>query len=191
MVNKEEFNALGIAEQVEYINNGLESESVTKVCATIGIDRATVRKRFKSKGYELIDNKYIATENTPTTTTTEPTENTSAKPIKKATKKATEQTQDNKQIKVLENRIGSLEKELESIKAIINTITTSTTENTTTVTTNTTTKIKRFKGSDSSRSYRINNKVLEQWKVFCKAHSEHKVGDLVANALVEYMNKFN
>ena len=118
-MNKDEFNALRILEQVEYINKGLESESVTKVCARIGIDRATVRKRFKSKGYELIDNKYIATENTPNTTTTKPTENTPNKPIKKTTKKATEQTQDNKNIKVLESKIESLEKQIENINNIL------------------------------------------------------------------------
>lgn len=184
-MNKEEFNALEILEQVEYINKGLELESVTKVCASIGIDRATVRKRFKRKGYELIDNKYIPTENRPTTTNT--IENTTDKPIKKANKKATEQTQDNKQIKVLENRIGSLEKELESIKAILTTITTSTT---TTVNTNTTKAIKKYEGDGVSRSYRVNEEVQKQWKVFCKSHSEHRVSDLISNALEEYMNSF-
>lgn len=187
-MNKDEFNALRILEQVEYINKGLESESVTKVCARIGIDRATVRKRFKSKGYELIDNKYIATENTPNTTTTKPTENTPNKPIKKTTKKATEQTQDNKNIKVLESKIESLEKQIENINNILNTITT---KNTNSTITKDTIKIKKYKGVEGVRSYRVNAKVLEQWKVFCKAHSEHKVGDLVANALTEYMNKFN
>lgn len=184
-MNKDEFNALRILEQVEYINKGLESESVTKVCARIGIDRATVRKRFERNGYKLEGGKYIATENTPNTTTTKPTENTPNKPIKKTTKKATEQTQDNKNIKVLESKIESLEKQIENINNILNTI------NTKNTITKDTIKIKKYKGVEGVRSYRVNAKVLEQWKVFCKAHSEYKVGDLVANALTEYMNKFN
>ena len=60
-MNKDEFNKLEIEQQVEYIHKGLEVESLTKVCASIGIGRSTVSKRFKNKGYELIDNKYIKT----------------------------------------------------------------------------------------------------------------------------------
>lgn len=172
-MNKDQFNALEILEQVEYINKGLESESVTKVCASIGIDRATVRKRFSRIGYKLEGGKYIPTESTPTSTT-------------KVTKKATEQTQENKQMKALESKIESLEKQIESINNILDTITTETTNNGT----KNNIKIKKYKGVEGVRSYRVNAKVLEQWKVFCKAHSEHKVGDLLANAMVEYMNKY-
>lgn len=74
-------------DQVDYINKGLESESVTKVCASVGIDRATVRKRFKSKGYELINNKYI-----PTGTTTDTTVNT--KELTTTNKKTTKKKRD-------------------------------------------------------------------------------------------------
>lgn len=185
-MNKDQFNALEILEQVEYINKGLESESVTKVCASIGIDRATVRKRFARNGYELVDNKYIPTESTPITTTKKTTVATKNTRTAKVTKKATEQTQENKQMKALESKIESLEKQIESINNILDTITTETTNNGT----KNTIKIKKYKGVEGVRSYRVNAKVLEQWKVFCKAHSEHKVGDLLANAMVEFMNKY-
>ena len=115
--------------------------------------------------------------------TTVATTNTSTA---KVTKKATEQTQENKQIKALESKIESLEKQIESINNILDTITTETTNNGT----KNNIKIRKYKGVEGVRSYRVNAKVLEQWKVFCKAHSEHKVGDLLANAMVEYMNKF-
>ena len=176
-MNREEFNKLGILDQIDYINKGLESTSLTKVCASIGIDRATVRKRFGRNGYKLEGGKYIAIENIPATTKTS---------TAKVTKKATEQTQENKQIKALESKIESLEKQIESINNILDTITTETTNNGT----KNNIKIRKYKGVEGVRSYRVNAKVLEQWKVFCKAHSEHKVGDLLANAMVEYMNKF-
>ena len=48
-----------ILDQVNYINKGLQSEILTKVCESIGIDRITVRKRFKNKGDELADKEYI------------------------------------------------------------------------------------------------------------------------------------
>ena len=186
-MNKEQFNALEILEQVEYINKGLESESVTKVCASIGIDRATVRKRFARNGYELVDNKYIPTESTPITTTKKTTVATKNTSTSKVTKKATEQTQENEQIKVLESKIKSLEKELESIKSILTTITTSTTN---TVNTNNTKAIKKYEGDGVARSYRVNEEVQKQWKVFCKSHSEYRVSDLISNALEEYMDSF-
>lgn len=182
-MNKEQFNALEILEQVEYINKGLESESVTKVCANIGIDRSTVRKRFETNGYKLEGGKYIPIGSTPTTTT----KKTTVTSTSKVTKKATEQTQENKQIKVLESKIESLEKQIENINNILTTITT---ENTNNIKANDTIKIKKYKGEEGVRSYRVNAKVLEQWKVFCKARSEYKVGDLLANAMVDYMNKF-
>ena len=61
-MDKQQFNNLGITEQIQYINKQLQSNSLTTVCATIGIDRATIRKRFKGKGYTLVDNQYIATD---------------------------------------------------------------------------------------------------------------------------------
>ncbi|WP_154665262.1 hypothetical protein [Romboutsia timonensis] len=54
-MNKEHFNNLEMLEQIEYINSQLEFNRLTKVCTSIGIDRATARKRFKSFGYEIID----------------------------------------------------------------------------------------------------------------------------------------
>ena len=186
-MNKDQFNALEILEQVEYINNGLESESVTKVCANIGIDRSTVRKRFEKNGYKLEGGKYIPIESTPTNATKKTTVATKNTSNTKVTKKATEQIQENKQIKVLESKIESLEKQIESINNILTTITT---ENTNNINANDTIKIKKYKGVEGVRSYRVNAKVLEQWKAFCKARSEHKVGDLLANAMVDYMNKF-
>ena len=172
-MNKEEFNKLGILDQVDYINKGLESESVTKVCASIGIDRATVRKRFKSKGYVLIDNKYIPIDKTIDTTVNTDTV--------KEELKTTEKKQDTSNAKVLEKKIKILEQEIQCIKEVLNTITTTNTMELS--------EVKKYEGAEVVRSYRINEEVQKEWKVFCKAHSEYKVGDLLANAMVSYMNK--
>ena len=51
-MNKLEFNQLELHQQVQYINDQLVlGSSITKVCDAIGIDRSTVRKRFKKGGY--------------------------------------------------------------------------------------------------------------------------------------------
>ena len=51
-------------EQIEYINSQLDKDSLTKVCKTIGVNRSTISKRFKSKCYKLIDNRYINVDDT-------------------------------------------------------------------------------------------------------------------------------
>lgn len=186
-MNKEKFNTLTIEDQVEYINTQLALVSLNRIATTIGISESTIRDRFKSKGYTRQGKSFIKLS------TTEPAkDNIKTNKLKKNTTttsntKAQEQKQSNKNIKVLENRIDSLEKELETIKAILNTITTNTT---TTVNTSNTKTIKTYEGDGVSRSYRINEEIQKQWKVFCKSHSEHRVSDLISNALEEYMNSF-
>ncbi len=186
-MNKEEFNALEIKNQVEYINTQLALLSLNRIAMAIGISESTIRDRFKSNGYKRQGKSFIKLG------TTEPTkENIKPKTTKKSTTttsntKAIEQIQSNKSMKVLEKKVESLEKELESIKAILNTITTNTII---TVNTNSTKTIKKYEGDGVARSYRVNEEVQKQWKVFCKSHSEHRVSDLISNALEEYMNSF-
>lgn len=170
-MNKDEFNALDILEQVEYINKGLELESVTKVCQAIGIDRATVRKRFKSKGFELVENRYINTGNTKTAENTKNTTNTKAQ---------SKSNRDN-DIKVLEAKINSLEKQIQNIMQIINTNNTIDT-----------TELKKYKGTTVSRNYRINEEVQKEFKLLCNkftAGTEYTVTDIISLALEEFINK--
>ena len=186
-MNKEEFNALTIEEQVEYINAQLALVSLNRIGNTLGISESTIRDRFKREGYKRQGKSFMKLG------TTEPTkENIKPRAPKKNTTttsntKAQEHTQNNKSMKVLEKKVESLEKELESIKAILNTITTSATN---TVNTNNTKAIKKYEGDGVARSYRVNEEVQKQWKVFCKSHSEYRVSDLISNALEEYMNSF-
>lgn len=77
-MNKEQFNNLNILEQIEYINSQLDKDSLTKVCKTIGVNRSTISKRFKSKGYELIDNRYINVDDTKDIVNTKNATNTKA-----------------------------------------------------------------------------------------------------------------
>ena len=51
--------------------------------------------------------------------------------------------------------------------------------------------VKIFEGDEVVRSFRINNDIQRKWKLFCRANPEHRVSDLINNALDEYMNNFN
>ena len=77
-MNKEHFNQLDIEQQRIYINSFLsDCISLTKACEKIGIERATVRKRFKSKGIIFYKNanRYIY-DNSSKSDTTKTTETT-------------------------------------------------------------------------------------------------------------------
>ena len=177
-MNKEAFDKLEIQQQVEYINGKLELNSLTKVCQNIGIDRSTVRKRFKSKGWELVDNRYINTGNTITTVNTKDTTNT--KTQKKSNKSS--------DIKVLEDKINSLEAQ---IKGIVDTI--STLNATTTVDTIDTTEIKKYEGDTVSRSYRVNEEIQKEFKILCRrltADTDITVTDVINTALKEFIDKY-
>lgn len=51
-MNKEQFNALEVLKQIDYVNNLLKNNnSVTAVCKEIGVGRTTIRDRFKKVGY--------------------------------------------------------------------------------------------------------------------------------------------
>lgn len=172
-MNKEEFNQLDIEEQRIFINSFLnEGISLTKACENIGIDRATVRKRFKSKNilFNKEQNKYLY----------DTTEN-KLKPIKKAEKK------DNNldSIKLLEEKIKALESQIEATNKRIDSLeTTKTTVNTTTDTT-----INTYEGNEVIRSFRVNEGVQQRFKNYCKANSEYKVSDILSTILDDYLRK--
>jgi len=126
-MNKEEFNKLLIVDQMIHINSLLTTMSLTKACESIGIDRGTVRKRFKSLeiSFNKELNKYVfdvpyekykkedTTENTVTTTAT-----TELK------KKLPKKTSNLEGTKTLEAKINSLEEQIKDIYSLINTMNT-------------------------------------------------------------------
>lgn len=198
-MNKEEFNQLGIIEQMTYINDLLKTMSLTKACDSIGIDRATVRKRFKSKEisfnkelnqyvFDVPYEKYDVKPNTEpldaitTTYTTITTENR-PKPIKRAERKDTNLDS----IKLLEKKIKTLESQLEAtnkrIDDIVTTKTTITTEETPKDST-----IRKYDGEEVVRSFRVNEDVQKRFKAYCKSQPEHKVSDILSTILDDFLS---
>ena len=180
-MNGEQFKALEVEKQVEYINSQLEKgDTVDNIRVVLGVGKNYIGTNFKKGGYvkDRVTGLYIKAgqENINTTNTTA---------LNKANKKVTKDNQSINNTKSLENRIESLERQIEGIMAILET--TNNTNNT--IATNEI-EIKTFKGEKVARSYKVNKEVQKQFKAFCKAHSEYEVGDILANAMLEYMNKF-
>lgn len=54
-----QFNSLNIQEQVNYINSMLSNQSLDSVCGEIGISRRTISKRFLKSNYSYINKRFI------------------------------------------------------------------------------------------------------------------------------------
>lgn len=180
-MDKLEFNQLELHQQVQYINDQLVlGSSITKVCDAIGIDRSTVRKRFKKGGYvfntdlNLYEGDILNGEG-----------------VKKIASRPSKMPPKNKpntdNTNTLEDRVKALEGQIKALEQIIynnqiNSI------NTTNVI-NTDINILEFDCNTVTRAYRMYEDVQKDFKIFCKKHSEYKVQDLISTALVEFMNK--
>lgn len=181
-MDKLEFNALSIQEQVQYINDQLSSKglSVTKVCEAIGIDRSTVRKRFTKGGYtfnkdlNLYEGDILNGEDV---------KEIAPKLIKKPqkTRTITDDMLD------LENRVRVLEKQIRVLEDKMDNqeINTGNTTNANAIEL----ELLEFDADTVTRAYRLYEDVQKEFKIFCKKHSEYKVQDLISTALVEFMNK--
>lgn len=180
-MNKEQFTALELEQQVEYVNGLLEQgDTVENIRMTLGVGKNYIGTNFKKGGYvkDKVTKLYIKVgqENINTTNTTA---------LNKANKKVIKDKQSINNTKLLENRIESLERQIKGIMAILET-----TNNTNTTVATNEIEIKTFKGEKVARSYKVNIEVQKQFKAFCKAHSEYEVGDILANAMLEFMNKY-
>lgn len=192
-MNGEQFKALEVKEQVNYINELLKKgDTVDNIRLNLGIGKNYIGNTFKVNGYikDNISKLYILdTKNTSNASNTCNTNNTIDTNYK---------YQD---IKNLESRLNSLEKEFDKLKIIVNSnaYTTNNTSNTdttiNTITTCNSKEIIKYKSSNLvSRNYKIDKEVLEQFVEFCKVNKlkyNHNVSDLITNAIVEYMDKYN
>lgn len=200
-MNKEEFNKLGVLEQVQHINNELKNnKSITSVCKELGIGRSTIRDRFKKVNYSYYKdlNKYIH-NNDVTDVLQNPTEllkcnnrcNTSDinkennKSITDVLQRDTVTDIINKSDEEIKNNLLDLVNNYDVLKDIIE------------LHRRNTSVIKQqividIEESDSKlATLRVNSKVLEQFNNFCKDNKQYKKVDLLSQAMKEFIEKYN
>ena len=200
-MNAEQFKALEVNKQVEYINELLKKgDTVDNIRLTLGVGKNYIGNTFKSNGYvrDKVTKLYIFntnttnntcnTSNTTNTINTNNTYNTSNTSNTNNTSDTCNTYNKSNDIKALESKVNSLENELNKLKKIVfnnyNTIDTNNTCNTNKI-------IKYNSNNLVSRNYKIDKDVLEQFIQFCKASKlkyNHNVSDLITNAILEYMN---
>lgn len=188
-----------------------EGMSFKNIAKELDSNIKVLQNFMRRKGYKNINGLYIkenlieiTTENTTSTTnnTITTTPKIQEEKIKEVYdgidrikakieehKELEKQRQENR-ITMLEAKTNSLETELENIKAILSS-NSSNSSNPINGNNSSRSNLKTFK-SDTlvSRSYKVNDKVQEEFKKFCRANSEYNVSDLVTNAFIEYMKNF-
>lgn len=178
-----EFKALGLEQQVKYINRLLEQgDTVDNIRMTLGVGKNYIGNNFSKGGYkkDRVTGLYIKAGTEATINT-----NTTNKKVQKVNNKALSSGNSSNGNNLLEKRVEDLEKQIKGIMAILET-----TNNTNTTIATNEIEIKTFKGEKVARSYKVNIEVQKQFKAFCKAHSEYEVGDILATAMLELMNKY-
>lgn len=165
-MDKQQFNQLEVLEQIQYINNNLDNNSLTKLCDTLGVNRSTISKRFKAKGYTFNKelNKYINEV---------PTE-----PLK-SNVRASDDTIDTNtllnMIRALEERVLQLEVHKNNTKVL-----------------QSDSNIQFYpKNNDTVKTFRIDIDIYNRFKEYCNKNSMYKQKDILSSALEQYLNKFD
>ena len=170
-MDKQTFNNMNALEQIQYINNNIGTESLTKYCDTLGINRGTISKRFKKLNY-IFDkklNQFVSVD----TTEVQPNSNQYV-------------TLD--QYKSLENRIKALED-------MYRTITTTELQQSNNSTTevqqsNNNSTIRFYKGDVVVRAYRIDEEVYRRFKAYTDDNKQYKISDIISTALENFLNDY-
>ena len=198
-----EFKKLEVSEQVQIVNDLIEhGYSVERIRKSLEIGKNYISNTFKANGYTKDKETKLfikATQGQETTkNTTKATGGTS-----KANKDLQKQEEDLKEPNTLEDKVKHLEDEIKGIMDTlelvadsiiefdlkINELATNTITNTTTATSSKL-KVKKLKGNKVTRSFKLNEQVQKDFKAFCKANSEYEVGEILATAMLEYMEKY-
>lgn len=166
-MNKEQFNQLEVLEQIQYINEMIQQKSLTKLCEEIGVNRSTITKRFKSKGfiYDKSVNLYQL--------------NDSLEPLKSNVRASEGETDTNtllNMIRALENRVQKLEQQS-------NQTTTTQQQN------NNKKEIRFYKSNDLVvRAFKIDSAIQQRFKAYCEDNSQYKVSDIISTAIENFLN---
>lgn len=183
-MDKQQFNNMEVLEQLEYINNNIGTESLTKYCDTLGINRSTITKRFKNIGYTFNKelNKYVLND------TTEVQQNNSGETTRVQQSNNRYVTID--QYKALENRIKALE---EAYKKLNTTeVQQNNNGNATEVQQNSNSDTIRFyKNEVVVRAYRIDEEVYRRFKAYTDDNKQYKISDIISTAMEDFLNKYS
>lgn len=181
-MNKDEFNLLGIVDQVKAMNEAIkEAGSVRKATEMVGISKTTIRDRFKKYGYLLQENEYVKTEAGPeaeagTITKVEQEQEKAPAPKKEKQSKEEQWKMDLGEILKFKNEIlemvntyKSQQKAQEPEKFVLRT----------------------FSTDLQVKSMKIYKEALEKMQTFLDANRNIKQQDIFSQAIIEFCEKYS
>jgi len=181
IMNREEFDKLSIEEQIKYINAELQNGStLTKTCTRVGIDRSTIRKRFKKAGYEYNVNSNLYDRSVTNVS------NTSLNKIEDKGKTIVPSSKELIDKPVMESLL-ELHKSRNKLMEIINWF--EGYKSKTNVTNEIKINLPKEVNKNFRKTIRVNDNVWAKFSDFCKEHREFKEKDLLSQALLEYIKK--
>ncbi|MGL5753671.1 MAG: hypothetical protein ACRCXT_24210 [Paraclostridium sp.] len=190
-MTREEFNNLDITNQIEFINNELNThKTITKVCKEHNLRRQTIQSWFLKAGYQFNDNEkqYTKVSNS-TPTLKEPMNKITKIASKDKEKNNNTNTQENK-IKSLECQIKGLEEEINNIYKLISSkgytkVEDSTLDNVIHK------DIEELQGTDTiARTYKLYKDIDIRLEEHIKANKKYKKQDIINSIFIDYLNKY-
>ena len=196
-MTKEEFNSLSILEQIDYINNNLQSGStLTNICKSIGIGRSTVRDRFEKAGYKYNSEakqyqSYIEIVDEESSNNVVETIDEDKCPAGQVgsnfSNNAVVGTDNNYNyedlVKIIQN-YNNLNNKMEEVYGWYKL------QSSNDVVEPNKFRIKEFKGEAVARSFKLYDPVQKEFAKFCKKNNKYKVQDILSTLLYEAMEKY-
>lgn len=193
-MNKEQFNALEVLKQIDYINKQLKNNySITSVCKELGVGRTTVRDRFKKLGYvfDKEANAYVLKEvNNDCNIGVIDTNNRGNTTVESA--EITEVSKEEGVFEIIEksddeirNNLLDLAQNYELIKEIIDIHR----RNTSVVKHQILIDIEE--AESKLTTLRVNRKVLDEFNKFCDKNKQFKKVDLLSQAMKNFIERYS
>ena len=183
-ISREDFDALSIKEQVEYMNYHLSNgESITAICKRIGVPDSTIRSRFSSNGYGPYKPviQYV------------PYEKASDEFIGASVNNNNNDIADidlmNNQ--VLQNIIDKYTAMYNKLEDMYNWYETAVIKADDVIDYVTPLKVDDFDGAIVPRSYKLYEPVAKEFAEFCKANNKYKIQDILSQFIREGIDKYS
>lgn len=191
-MNRKEFDSLSIELQINYINTQLdEGKSLNMILKEIGIPKSTFRDRATRYGYKLdlekrqyflITNVINHEEQNKSNTIANNEEHRIIN-----TKESNESMC--KSITNVNNNYNSIEKVISEMQQQLNEVYNWYLKEKNIIEKEEL-KITKFKGEAENRTYKIYPDVLKAFNKFCKEHKQYKVQDIISQAILEFIKKY-
>ena len=192
-MNRTDFDALEVLEQIKYINKSLlEGNTLTNICKSIGIGRSTIRDRFEKVSYkynkainqyesiveiiETIEPALPAGENEPIKEDITPV-------IQQSSNLVVETDSD-----ILTTIINNYDDNMNKLNEMYNWYKLQSSNK---VVETEKFKVDDFEGEIVVRSYKLYEPIQKDFLEFCKRNNKYKVQDILSQALKEFLDKYN